>query len=147
VEFHLSVTCTDDQTRDVTSQDLHSSDHDVVAVSNVQQQKDNGILIVKLRKGQEVKLRAIAKKVTRVSCSLINTCYKGVGKEHAKWSPVCTVTYQFEPDIRLNQARIDELPEAKKQEWHVDKCQFSYCCIGLIVVPPKFINTMKIQKK
>jgi DNA-directed RNA polymerase II subunit RPB3 len=64
VEFHLSVTCTDDQTRDVTSQDLHSSDHDVVAVSNVQQQKDNGILIVKLRKGQEVKLRAIAKKVT-----------------------------------------------------------------------------------
>jgi DNA-directed RNA polymerase II subunit RPB3 len=58
---------------------------------------------VKLRKGQELKLKAIAK--------------KGVGKEHAKWSPVCGVTFQFDPDIKINQGRMDELSETQKQEW------------------------------
>lgn len=64
---------------------------------------DNGILIVKLRKGQELKLRAFAK--------------KGVGKEHAKWSPGCGVTFQFEPDIRFNYPRLDELSSTQKQDF------------------------------
>jgi len=111
VEFKLSVACTDEQTRNVTSQDLYSTDQDVIPVdslkSSPEEQKDNGILIVKLRKGQELKLRAIAK--------------KGVGKEHAKWSPVCVVTYHFDPDVKINSSKIDELSEVKKQEW-VNSC-------------------------
>ena len=39
------------------------------------------IVIVKMRRGQELKLRAIAR--------------KGTGKDHAKWSPVATARYQF----------------------------------------------------
>jgi DNA-directed RNA polymerase II subunit RPB3 len=106
------VKCTDDQTRDVTSQDLFSQDPDVVPVDSMgsadtaEQRSDQaGILIVKLRKGQELRLTAIAK--------------KGVGKEHAKWSPVCGVTYQFDPEITINQNRMDELTEQQKQDWFV----------------------------
>jgi len=113
VEFKLSVTCTEEGTRDVTSQDLFSQDPDVVPVDafggeeSDQQRSDSGILIVKLRKGQELKLKAIAK--------------KGVGKEHAKWSPTCGVTFQVDPDIRINQSRMEELNEQQKIDW-VNSC-------------------------
>jgi DNA-directed RNA polymerase II subunit RPB3 len=96
VVMELNVVCTG-ATRDVTSHDLkvraivnlsamscfdladlQSTDPDVVPVDSdldesVQHRTEGshqGILIVKLRKGQELKLRAIAK--------------KGVGKEHSK---------------------------------------------------------------
>jgi len=113
VTFSLSVTCTDDTTRDVTSSDLFSHDQDIVPIDfmsvNSEQQSaaEHGILIVKLRKGQEVKLEALAK--------------KGVGKEHAKWSPVCACTYQFDPDVNINQNRMDELQELQKQDF-VNSC-------------------------
>jgi DNA-directed RNA polymerase II subunit RPB3 len=107
VGFTLHVTCNDDQTRDVTSSDLFSDDKDVAPVaeeeSDQQAPTESGILIVKLRKGQELKLRAIAK--------------KGVSKEHAKWSPVCVATFQQDPDVRLNYARMEELTEKQKQDF------------------------------
>ena len=45
------------------------------------------ILIAKLRPGQEIEMELI--------------CEKGIGKTHAKWSPVCTAYYRLLPDIRL----------------------------------------------
>jgi len=110
VEFTLHVTCTDELTRDVTSNDLQlvsANEGEVVPVDQSamegDEKTDNGILIVKLRKGQELKLRAFAK--------------KGVGKEHAKWSPGCGLTFQFEPDIHLNYPRLEEPTSAQKQEF------------------------------
>eukprot|EP01112_Ceratiomyxa_fruticulosa_P001158 TRINITY_DN1114_c0_g1_i1.p1 TRINITY_DN1114_c0_g1~~TRINITY_DN1114_c0_g1_i1.p1 ORF type:complete len:301 (+),score=58.74 TRINITY_DN1114_c0_g1_i1:216-1118(+) len=112
VELILHVKCTEEGTRDVTSQELISNDLDVKPVDQahvslpVEQtgvRPESGILIVKLRKGQELKLKAIAK--------------KGVGKEHAKWSPTCGVTFQYEPDIRINHSRLDEISERQKEEW------------------------------
>lgn len=82
VELLLHVKCTGDQTRDVTSNELISN-HDQIKPNG-----DGGILIVKLRKGQEIKLRCIAK--------------KGVGKEHAKWSPVTSVSFEYDPDNLLH---------------------------------------------
>jgi len=108
VTFDLNVKCSE-ATRDVTSQDLRTADADVRPVDSdtdqsFQHRTDNtGILIAKLRKGQELRLRAIAK--------------KGVGKEHAKWSPASCATYQIEPDIRINQERMDELTDAQKREF------------------------------
>lgn len=66
-------------------------------------QAERGVLLVKLRKGQHLKLKAIAR--------------KGIGKDHAKWQPVATVAFQYMPDIRINHALMDTLSEEKKREW------------------------------
>ncbi|KAI3805041.1 hypothetical protein L1987_27042 [Smallanthus sonchifolius] len=107
VEFHLRAKCINDQTLDVTSKDLYSSDHTVVPVDfsdsgsgyeNPEEQR--GITIVKLRKGQELRLRAIAR--------------KGIGKDHAKWSPAATVTFMYEPEIHINEEMMETLSLEEK---------------------------------
>uniref|UniRef100_A0A2P2QLB3 Uncharacterized protein MANES_S011800 n=1 Tax=Rhizophora mucronata TaxID=61149 RepID=A0A2P2QLB3_RHIMU len=109
VEFHLRAKCMDDQTLDVTSKDLYSSDHTVVPVdfsdpSDFESlEQSRGIIIVKLRKGQELRLRAIAR--------------KGIGKDHAKWSPAATVTFMYEPEIHINEDLMETLTLEEKQQW------------------------------
>ncbi|KAK7362525.1 hypothetical protein VNO77_04641 [Canavalia gladiata] len=108
VEFHLRVKCMTDQTLDVSSKDLYSSDHTVVPVdfsdSGSQESSDNrGVIIVKLRRGQELRLRAIAR--------------KGIGKDHAKWSPAATVTFMYEPEIHINEDLMETLTLEEKREW------------------------------
>ncbi|GBF95019.1 DNA-directed RNA polymerase I and III subunit [Raphidocelis subcapitata] len=48
---------------------------------------DKGILLAKLRPGQEIELEA--------------HCIKGTGREHAKWSPVATAWYRLCPEVAL----------------------------------------------
>ncbi|XP_037497262.1 DNA-directed RNA polymerases II, IV and V subunit 3 [Jatropha curcas] len=107
VEFHLRAKCITDQTLDVTSKDLYSSDHTVIPVdfsdSGYESNEQRGIIIVKLRRGQELRLRAIAR--------------KGIGKDHAKWSPAATVTFMYEPDIHINEDLMETLTLEEKQSW------------------------------
>jgi len=35
-------------------------------------------------------------------------CEKGIGKTHAKWSPVCTAFYRNLPDIRILEPIVGE---------------------------------------
>jgi len=90
----------------VTSLDLISSNPDVQAVhfGSVEEQQnsqDQGITILKLAKGQEIKLKAIAK--------------MGIAKEHAKWCAVAVATYQFEPVIKLNEQKMDMLSQEQRK--------------------------------
>lgn len=70
---------------DVTSRSLISQDEQVQPW--LENDEDNGILLVKLRKNQELRVRCIAK--------------KGIAKEHAKWSPVSAVAFEYDPDNAL----------------------------------------------
>jgi DNA-directed RNA polymerase II subunit RPB3 len=64
---------------------------------------DREITIAKLGKGQEIQLRAIAR--------------KGVGSMHAKWSPAATVTFHNEPEIHINEEMVQTLTLQEKQDW------------------------------
>jgi DNA-directed RNA polymerase II subunit RPB3 len=114
VEFMLDVKCTGKELT-VTSNDLvlvppdnippgHSSYRQLLTVQPVVESADSKpIVIVKLKKNQELKLRATAR--------------KGTGKDHAKFIPVATAVFQYVPEITINDKLMDELTEEQKQEW------------------------------
>jgi len=100
VIFSLNVKCDKDKYL-VTTKDLKSSDSRVKPVEFSNDSEDLGKYIVlnKLGKNQELKLKAIAK--------------KGIGKEHTKWSPVATVAMQYVADIKID-SNSDLSKEQKK---------------------------------
>ncbi|KEP61891.1 UNVERIFIED_CONTAM: DNA-directed RNA polymerase II RPB3 [Hammondia hammondi] len=68
----------------------------------MQEKEMDGIPIVKLRKNQSVNMRM--------------TATKGIGKVHAKWSPVATASYKFEPEISFEEDLLARAPaEVKRQ--------------------------------
>ena len=52
------------------------------------------VLIAKLRPGQEIEMELI--------------CEKGIGKTHAKWSPVSTASYRLLPHIEITEPIVGE---------------------------------------
>eukprot|EP00934_Nitzschia_sp_Nitz4_P006883 Nitzschia sp. Nitz4//scaffold189_size62959//43287//44375//NITZ4_006314-RA/size62959-snap-gene-0.10-mRNA-1//-1//CDS//3329539914//6873//frame0 len=96
----------------VTSQDLKSNNPGVMPAHFLNQDEqdeaqDAGVAVVKMGPGQRLKLKAVAR--------------MGIGKEHAKWSPVAVATYRFWPNIYINHEQLATLTMEQKQEL-VDVC-------------------------
>ncbi|KAL4002709.1 DNA-directed RNA polymerase II subunit RPB3 [Acanthocheilonema viteae] len=105
VEMRIRVRCDDEGIRAVTTADLETSNPDVAPACgvhirnrNAEESVSDDILIVKLRKGQDIDIKCIAK--------------KGFGKEHAKWNPTCCVAFEYDPDNALRHTVL-----AKPEEW------------------------------
>lgn len=90
----------EDRNRDVTSRDLVSSHQTIKPFHETD--ADRGVLIVKLRKGQAISIRCVAK--------------KGTAKEHAKWSPCAGVAFEYDPHNKLRHTTY-WVEENVKEEW------------------------------
>ncbi|EQC33686.1 RNA polymerase Rpb3/Rpb11 dimerization domain-containing protein [Saprolegnia diclina VS20] len=106
VELELDVRA-ESGMQTVTSQSLRSLDPYVHPVhfsseEELNNTQDSGVIIAKLGPGQRLKLNALAK--------------LGIGKEHAKWSPVAVATYMFEPIITLNQKVLSTYTNEQRVE-------------------------------
>ena len=109
VTFDLDVTNNGpEDTRTVYSSDLITQTEGIEVVGYSSKDETTGddargIVVAKLGPGQRLRLRAIAK--------------RGIGKIHAKWSPVAVATYTFEPLVRLNDTRLDEITESQRRDF------------------------------
>ena len=94
--FKLQVKCYKDKNGEIVNGTIHS-DKLIFVPKGKQAEKFvddeairpvyNDILINKLRPGQEIDIECI--------------CVKGIGRTHAKWSPVCTAYYRLLSDIQF----------------------------------------------
>lgn len=89
VTMELDVTCREDVMH-VTTNDIASESPRVkpVGQSAAEETASGGALIAKLAKGQQLKMKCIAR--------------KGIGKDHAKFSPVATAVFHNEPSIEVD---------------------------------------------
>ncbi|KAF7840793.1 DNA-directed RNA polymerases II, IV and V subunit 3-like [Senna tora] len=103
VEFRLTAKCiAPGQTLDVTSKDLITSDPSVVPFDFFE---PTGSPIVKLQPGEELTLKAIAR--------------KGIGKNRVKWSPLAQPLsdYYCPSKIRIKEELMEPLTLEEKKQW------------------------------
>lgn len=105
IKLVLHTRCGDDETMRVYARDLMVTServNEAIGTPVTSDPDQQGPLIVKLRKNQEVKLVCIAK--------------KGIAKEHAKWAPTAAVGFEYDPYNNLKHVQYwyEENPE---NEW------------------------------
>lgn len=76
-------------------------------ISEADDKRENGILLVKLKKDQRVKMTCQAR--------------KGIPKYHSKFMPVATALYQFQPLIKFDNEIADTLTMDEKLDF-VESC-------------------------
>ncbi|BGP25650.1 RNA polymerase II subunit 3 [Rhodotorula toruloides] len=111
VVLTLSAKCIGSQTMEVTTKDLvlEGGVSDVgKPATNPDPKLQDGILLAKLAKGQEINLRCIA--------------VKGRALEHAKWSPVAAVGFEYDPYNKLKHTDLwFEVGTDPRDEWPVSE--------------------------
>ena len=111
VDFDLSVKCDEkckEDTLDVTADDIIPKKKDIKVIPV---KYDDPIVITKLKKGQSINMTLTAK--------------KGIGKLHAKWSPVCTCILKQVPQVEILNMDGDNFINNLSPE---DKIKFCEAC-------------------
>ena len=102
----MTVSALDDGVLDVTSKHIKTKidteEIKPVVYKNREGEEEDPLLLLKLRKGQEIDIQMVAR--------------KGRGKEHAKWSPVATVAMAPIPKVTVNPDKLVELSGKEKEE-------------------------------
>lgn len=105
VTLTLQARCSGDENMTIYARDLIVSDDRVNSfVGNpvITDAEGKGSIICKLRKGQELRMKCIAK--------------KGIAKEHAKWAPTAAISFEYDPHNKLR--HLDYWYEADPvKEW------------------------------
>jgi DNA-directed RNA polymerase II subunit RPB3 len=105
VTLSLHVKCTSDEEVMVYSRDLIPTGERInQSLGNpvISDPEQNGVLIAKLGKGQELKLECV--------------CKKGIAKEHAKWMPTTAVGFEYDPHNKLHHLDL-WYEKDPKEEW------------------------------
>ncbi|KAF2708259.1 insert subdomain of RNA polymerase alpha subunit [Pleomassaria siparia CBS 279.74] len=110
VVLTLQARCTGNEIMKVFARDLVvSSARPTEEVGNpvITDAEGQGSCIVKLRRGQAIHMRCIAK--------------KGIAKEHAKWAPSAAIGFEYDPANKLR--HLDYWCEGDdwKEEWPMDE--------------------------
>ncbi|KAI9681481.1 MAG: 45 kDa subunit of RNA polymerase II [Caeruleum heppii] len=90
VTLTLHARCTGDEVMKVYARDLVVSEgrpNEFIGLPVITDPDGLGSVICKLRKGQEVRMKCVAK--------------KGIAKEHAKWAPTSAVGFEYDPHNKL----------------------------------------------
>ena len=105
VKLTLHAKCTGDDVMKVYARDLVVDPlrpNQWVGNPVIRDPDGQGVLVAKLRKGQEINMTCIAK--------------KGIAKEHAKWCPTSAVGFEYDPHNKLR--HLDLWYETDpKDEW------------------------------
>ena len=105
VTLTLHARCTGDEIMKVYARDLvveAVSGNGDVGAPVITDPEGLGTVICKLRQGQELRMKCIAK--------------KGIAKEHAKWAPVSAVGFEYDPHNKLKHIDMWYEEDAEK-EW------------------------------
>lgn len=105
VELTLHAKCTGDDIMRVYARDLVPSErrpNQYVGNPVITDPEGFGTVICKLRKGQELRMKCIAK--------------KGIAKEHAKWAPTSSVGFEYDPHNKLRHISMWYETDAE-EEW------------------------------
>ncbi|KAF2497838.1 insert subdomain of RNA polymerase alpha subunit [Lophium mytilinum] len=109
VVLTLDAKCTGNDVMKVYARDLVVSDgrpNEEIGLPVITDPDGFGSIIVKLRKGQSIKMKCVAK--------------KGIAKEHAKWAPSAAIGFEYDPNNKLR--HLDYwFEEDPKKEWPVNE--------------------------
>ena len=107
IALTLHAKCTGNEVMKVYARDLvigGSRPNDAIGRPVITDADGLGPVITKLRQGQEIKLKCIAK--------------KGTAKEHAKWAPTAAVGFEYDPHNKLRHLDLWYEDEKKiGEEW------------------------------
>ncbi|OAA67171.1 RNA polymerase 2 subunit 3 [Niveomyces insectorum RCEF 264] len=105
IKLTLHAKCTSDEIMKVYARDLvvdPARPNQWVGTPVIRDPDGMGVMIAKLRKGQELQMTCIAK--------------KGIAKEHAKWCPTAAVGFEYDPHNKLHHMDMWYEQDAEK-EW------------------------------